>query len=133
MPTNACSKPSTNNYAVDLGAGPAIHKTGKQISSQRELCQKFVSAPPRKALAVVSSRAPLPSSPVAPADYNFRYLLLIGEKERLGFRRHVKHLIISDWPDSETRRAVFICRSDCCCYALAIAVTMRLLGFIAIA
>src|ERR1700730_19245011 len=83
MPTNACSKPSTNNYAVDLGAGPAIHKTGKQISSQRELCQKFVSAPPRKALAVVSSRAPLPSSLVAPADYNFRYLLLICEKERL--------------------------------------------------
>src|SRR5437868_3446057 len=84
MPTNACSKPSTNNYAADLGAGPAIHKTGKQTSSQRELCQKFVSAPPRKALAVVSSRAPLPSSPIAPADYHFRYLLLIGEKERLG-------------------------------------------------
>src|SRR5438874_9319514 len=86
MPTNACSKPSTNNYAADLGAGPAIHKTGKQTSSQRELCQKFVSAPPRKALAVVSSRAPLPSSPIAPADYHFRYLLLIGEKERLGAR-----------------------------------------------
>src|SRR5947208_13093495 len=83
MPTNACSKPSTNNYAADLGAGPAIHKTGKQTSSQRELCQKFVSAPPRKALVVVSSRAPLPSSPIAPADYHFRYLLLIGEKERL--------------------------------------------------
>src|SRR5437867_7592572 len=63
--------------------GPAVHKTGKQTSSQRELCQKFVSAPPRKALAVVSSRAPLPSSPIAPADYHFRYLLLIGEKERL--------------------------------------------------
>src|SRR5205823_8605303 len=86
MPTNACSKPSTNNYAADLGAGPAIHKTGKQTSSQRELCQRFVSAPPRKALAVVSSRAPLPFSPVAPADYHFRYLLLIGEKERLGLR-----------------------------------------------
>src|SRR5438876_2417812 len=43
-------------------------KIGAQIrvSSQRELCQKFVSAPPRKALAVVSSRALLPSSPVAP-------------------------------------------------------------------
>src|SRR5437867_8245882 len=63
--------------------GPAVHKTGKQTSSQRELCQKFVPAPPRKALAVVSSRAPLPSSPIAPADYHFRYLLLIGEKERL--------------------------------------------------
>src|SRR5437879_13689738 len=43
--------------------GPAVHKTGKQASSQRELCQKFVSAPPRKALAVVSSRTPLPDSP----------------------------------------------------------------------
>src|SRR5438874_8775361 len=91
MPTNACSKPSTNNYAADLGAGPAIHKTGKQTSSQRELCQKFVSAPPRKALAVVSSRPPLPSSPIAPADYHFRYLLLIGEKERLTLPRSTVH------------------------------------------
>src|SRR5206468_1612454 len=43
--------------------GPAVHKTGKQTSSQRQLCQKLVSAPPRRALAAVSSRAPSRSSP----------------------------------------------------------------------
>src|SRR5437868_6166352 len=106
MPTNACSKPSTNNYAADLGAGPAIHKTGKQTSSQRELCQKFVSAPPRKALVVVSSRAPLPSSPIAPADYHFRYLLLIGEKERLASRGRTP----SASSAARRRRGVFHCR-----------------------
>src|SRR6266496_1631028 len=87
MPTNACSKPSTNNYVADLGEGPArtsyLQNRKAKRAGQRELCQKFVSVPPRKALAVVSRPVPLPSSPVAPADYHFRYLLLIGEKERL--------------------------------------------------
>src|SRR6266496_3020308 len=87
MPTNACSKPSTNNYVADLGEGPArtsyLQNRKAKRAGQRELCQKFVAAPPRKALAVVSRPVPLPSSPVAPADYHFRHLLLIGEKERL--------------------------------------------------
>src|SRR6266496_841927 len=91
MPTNACSKPSTNNYVADLGEGPArtsyLQNRKAKRAGQREHCQKFVAALPRKALAVVSRPVPLPSSPVAPADYHFRYLLLIGEKERLGRRR----------------------------------------------
>src|SRR5207245_3748760 len=38
--------PTTTLLTVEQDQlGPAVHKTGKQASSQRELCQKFVFAP----------------------------------------------------------------------------------------
>src|SRR2546422_3966794 len=92
MPTDACSKPSTNNYAADLGAGPARASCPQNRKSKLAVSASFAKNSfllPRgerlQQFPAVRHRVLLP---VGPTDYHFRYLLLIGEKERLGSWRH---------------------------------------------
>src|SRR2546422_5263155 len=96
MPTDACSKPSTNNYAADLGAGPARASCPQNRKSKLAVSASFAKNSfllPRgerlQQFPAVRHRALLP---VGPADYHFRYLLLIGEKERLILRSRAEHL-----------------------------------------